>query len=142
MLEEQSKQPITGYKEHHFTPIIQKLIGQGFKLGINLMKRPVLDFGRPINIMKANKVLIDEKYKINADKDKSISKICIGKNSVLIESNIGDYSCIGSNTKLERCSLENVTIGDNCVLKDINLKNAILDDNSTNLNYLDRIIQL
>lgn len=133
MLEVQSKQPITNFKEHHFTAIIQKLILDGYKLGYNLMERPVLDFGRPKNLLQANKALIDEFFE---------TKNCIGHGSKLYNSKIGDYTAIGNNTVLENCIIENSIIGDNCTLRHISLENAIIDDNSTNKNYQNRIIQL
>jgi len=135
MLEEQSKQFITDFKEHHFTSIIQKLITKGFKIGHNLMERQVLDFGRPDNLIQANKAFIDEMNLGNV-------KFFLGKDSKLNNTNIGDYTSIGNNSILENCSIENAIIGDNCVLKDLSLKNAILDENSTNSNYQNRLIQL
>jgi len=135
MLEEQSKQSITDFKEHHFTSIIQNLIEKGFKIGHNLMKRPVLDFGRPENLLQANKALIDEI-------DLGNTRFFLGKETKLNDSNIGDYTSIGNNSILENCVIENAIIGDNCKLKNVTLKNAILDDDSTNSNYQNRLIQL
>ena len=117
MLEEQSKRPITNFEEHNFTTIIQKLILNGYKFGYNLMERPVLDFGRPKNLLQANKAIINEFFEI---------KNCIGQDSQTINSKIGDYTTIGNTTILENCSIENSIIGDNCNLKDLSLKNAIV----------------
>ncbi len=135
MLEEQSKQSITNFKEHHFTSVIQNLIKKGFKIAYNLMMRPILDFGRPDNLLEANIALIDETLQEK-------TKICVGEKSKLLNSTIGVYTSIGSNTILEGCIIENSIIGDNCNLKGVSLKNAIVDDDSTNLNYQNRIIQL
>ena len=43
LLEEQSKKPLENGKEHQVTPVIQKLIEEGFKLKINEMKEEILD---------------------------------------------------------------------------------------------------
>lgn len=135
LLEEQSKQTISGFIEHNFTDILQKLLSQGYKIGFNLMERLVLDFGRPNNILKANQILFDET-------EQGKSKIFIGEKTKLINTTIGDYTSIGNNSVLKNCKIENCIIGDNCTLDNISLKNSIVDDNSTNLNYQNRCIQL
>jgi glucose-1-phosphate thymidylyltransferase len=132
ILEEQSKQPVFEYKEHDFTSTIQNLLDKGYKLGYNLMKRPVLDFGRPDNLLQANQILIRQ---LN-------TKICVGERSNLITSDIGVYTSIGSDTILENCNTENSIIGDNCNLSNVSLKNVIVDDNSNNINFQNRSIQL
>ena len=135
MLEEQSNQHISKFKEHDFTSIIQQLVLKGSKIGYNLMSRPVLDFGRPNNLLQANRVLIDEFQK-------GESKIVIGKGSELHNSTIEEYSSIGNNVILDECEIKDSIIGDNCKLEGISLKNAILDDDSNTNNYQNRIIQL
>ncbi len=121
-------------KEFQFTPALQKLVDEGFKLKSAAFKDGILDFGRPEALLSSNKILLDA---ISADYQTNNIEI---KNSVIINpsaidtgtkienSIIGPYSSIGKKCIIENCNLNNVVIGDNCVLKKIITRQSIIGD--------------
>jgi len=121
--------------EFQFTPSLQQLIDEGFKLKSNIFREGILDFGRPEALILANKKLLqsyNSKYQIEEENliQSKIKNPCnFGKNTKIIRSVIGPYVSIGKNCVLEDCNLENVIIGDNCILKKIITSHSIIGDN-------------
>lgn len=121
--------------EFQFTPGLQQLVDEGFKIKSEPFLEGILDFGRPEALLQANRILLEAH---NAHLSGTIKKIeesvvtspcAIGKNSQIIRSVIGPYVSIGKNCIIEDCNLENIVIGDNCTLKRIISKMSIIGDN-------------
>jgi glucose-1-phosphate thymidylyltransferase len=139
LLEEQSKTPLENGEEHTITPIIQRLIEEGFKLKINEMKKDVLDFGRPDGLIAGNRLLLAE-VKIpdptyeglyqsgNIIDSKIVPPVLIGEDVKIVDSVIGPNVSIGDNVVLEKCILSESVIGDGASLKRIISSESIVGD--------------
>jgi glucose-1-phosphate thymidylyltransferase len=139
LLEEQSKTPLENGEEHTITPIIQRLIEEGFKLKINEMKKDVLDFGRPDGLIAGNRLLLAE-VKIpdptyeklyqsgNIIDSKIVPPVFIGEDAKIVDSVIGPNVSIGDNVVLEKCILSESVIGDGASLKRIISSESIVGD--------------
>lgn len=124
-----------GASEFQFTPALQQLVIEGFKLKIATFQEGILDFGRPDALLEGNRILLTN-YKptvegtIDEIRDSVLKQpIIIGKNSKLIRSVLGPYVSVGENCVIEDCNLNNVVIGDNSILKSIITSNSIIGDN-------------
>jgi len=141
LLEEQSKIDLENGKEHQLTPIIQKLISEGFKLKINEMTKEILDFGRPSSLIEGNRHLLAE-IKIqdplyeklfqssNIVDSKIVPPVFIGENSKISNSVIGPNVSIGNDVVLDKCILSESVIGDGVNLKKIISSESIIGDYS------------
>ncbi|MHA2123660.1 MAG: sugar phosphate nucleotidyltransferase, partial [Promethearchaeota archaeon] len=141
LLEEQSSTPLENGQEHQITPIIQRLIDEGFKFKISEMKKEILDFGRPVSLLAGNRLLLSEiniqdpTYE-NLIKSGSISDskivppVLIGRNTKIFDSVIGPYVSVGDNVNLKKCILSNSVIGDGANLKKIISSESIIGDYS------------
>ncbi|MFX1502448.1 MAG: sugar phosphate nucleotidyltransferase [Promethearchaeota archaeon] len=139
LLEEQSRKPLGNGQEHAITPIIQRLIEEGFKLRINEMKKDVLDFGRPDGLIAGNRLLLAE-VKIpdptyeklhqsgNIIDSKIVPPVYIGENVKIKDSVIGPNVSIGDNAVLEKCIISESVIGDGANLKKIISSESIVGD--------------
>jgi glucose-1-phosphate thymidylyltransferase len=139
LLEEQNKIPLENGQEHTITPVIQKLIDEGFKLKINEMKKDILDFGRPESLIAGNRLLLAE-VKIkdptyeklyqsgNIIDSKIVPPVFIGKDVKINDSIIGPNVSIGDNVVLEKCILSESVIGDGANLKKIISSESIVGD--------------
>lgn len=58
LLEEQARQPLAAGREHQFTDVIQACIERGAKIGIHVMEKPVLDFGRVPRLLEGAAYLL------------------------------------------------------------------------------------
>ncbi|MFW9999160.1 MAG: sugar phosphate nucleotidyltransferase [Candidatus Hermodarchaeota archaeon] len=141
LLDEQSKIPLENGQEHHITPIIQKLIEEGFKLKINEMKGEILDFGRPETLIAGNRLLLtetkvqDPTYEKlfqsgNIVDSKIVPPVFIGNNTKISDSVIGPNVSIGDDVILEKCILSESVIGDGANLKKIISSESIVGDYS------------
>jgi len=141
LLEEQSKIPLENGYEHDITPIIQNLIGEGFRFKISEMKKDILDFGRPESLLEGNKLLLsdtkleDPIYEKlfqsgNIVDSKIVPPVYIGENTKIIDSVIGPNVSIGDNVVLEKCILSDSVIGDKANLKKIISSKSIIGDYS------------
>ncbi|MFX0105568.1 MAG: sugar phosphate nucleotidyltransferase [Candidatus Hodarchaeota archaeon] len=141
LLEEQNKIPLENGQEHTITPVIQRLIEEGFKLKINEMKKDILDFGRPESLIAGNRLLLAE-VKIqdptyeklfqsgNIIDSKIVPPVFIGENIKITDSVIGPNVSIGDNVVLEKCILSESVIGDGANLKKIISSESIIGDYS------------
>ncbi|MBY8985623.1 MAG: hypothetical protein KGD65_11175 [Candidatus Lokiarchaeota archaeon] len=141
LLEEQHKIHLENGQEHEITPIIQKLIEEGFKFKINEMKREILDFGRPKSLLDGNRLLLSE-IKIedptyekliksgNIHDSKIVPPVFIGNNANITDSVIGPNVSIGDNVSLKKCILSNSVVGDGTKLNKIISSESIIGDYS------------
>ncbi|MHA1675273.1 MAG: sugar phosphate nucleotidyltransferase [Promethearchaeota archaeon] len=122
-------------REFQFTPALQQLVEEGFKLLSAPFVDGILDFGRPEALLNGNRVLLEaHQSTINGqiakiENSMVINPCAIGKNTEIVRSVIGKYASIGKNCIIEDCNLNNVVIGDNCFLKKIITQNSIIGDN-------------
>jgi glucose-1-phosphate thymidylyltransferase len=142
LLEEQSKIKLDNGKEHHLTPVIQKLINERAKIKGNQMKNEILDFGRPESLLEGNRYLLSElKMKDplyesliqsgNIIDSKIILPVFIGQNTKISNSIVGPNVSIGDNVVLEKCILSESVIGDGAYLRKIISSDSIIGDYST-----------
>jgi glucose-1-phosphate thymidylyltransferase len=141
LLEVQSKIPLENGQEHTITPIIQKLIEEGFQLKINEMEGEILDFGRPESLISGNRRLLAE-TKISDPTyenliqsgdivdSKIVPPVFIGENVKITDSVIGPNVSIGDNAILKKCILSESVIGDGVNLKKIISSESIVGDYS------------
>jgi glucose-1-phosphate thymidylyltransferase len=141
LLEEQGKIKLENGQEHQLTPIIQKLIGEGFKFKINEMNEEILDFGRPESLIEGNRYLLanirlkDPTYENlfqtgNIKDSKIVPPVFIGENSEISDSVIGPNVSIGDDVVIEKCILSESVIGDGVNLKKIISSESIIGDYS------------
>ena len=141
LLEEQSKFKLENGQEHQLTPVIQKLLNEGFKIKINEMKGEILDFGRPESLIKGNRHLLAE-IKVedpsydnlfqsgNIIDSKIVPPVFIGKNTKVSDSVIGPNVSIGDDVVIEKCIISESVIGDGANLKKIITSKSIIGDYS------------
>lgn len=142
LLEEQARNNDHGKTEHQFTPILNQLIVDGAKFGINQMSNPVLDFGRPERLLESQLAIIKE---YNGEKNDNFSienQYYIAKSTEIVNCQIGKNVSIASGTIIENCSVNNAIIGKNCRLSNLRLENILIDDWTTNRNISMRSIKL
>ena len=121
--------------EFQFTPGLQQLVTEGFRIKSAVFKDGILDFGRPEALLNGNRVLLeaDDAHVHGAVKKIENSVItahcAIGNETEIIRSIIGPFVSVGRKCIIEDCNLEDVVIGDNCILKNIISKKSIIGDN-------------
>jgi glucose-1-phosphate thymidylyltransferase len=120
--------------EFQFTPSLQQLVNDGFRLEYATFQEGILDFGRPDALLEGNQILLKANHTsmsgaIGEIKDTVIKNPCsIGSDTKIDRSIIGPFVSIGENCVIENCNLNNVVIGDNCLLKDIITSQSIIGD--------------
>jgi glucose-1-phosphate thymidylyltransferase len=139
LLDAQAKKSLIANQEHQFTDIIQKIIDNGAKLGVQVMQSPILDFGRVSIFLEGNHILLNSHPSINENYDELIKQkkiqntsiippVYIGKNCVVSNSVLGPNVSIGDNVILTKCILTNVVIGDCSTLENVITENSIVGD--------------
>ncbi|MBD3255444.1 MAG: hypothetical protein GF383_10145 [Candidatus Lokiarchaeota archaeon] len=143
-------------KEVYMTDSLQDLVDQGFKIAAVELKKGILDFGRPSEVLNGNRYLLEhqsikkEDYnELNIKTERSFIKNpnYIGKNTQIINSVIGPHvsigkNCLVKNSILESCVIENESeiinvisknsiIGSNVHIENISKKNLIIGDKSS-----------
>ena len=122
-------------KEIYMTESLQGLVNQGFKIAAVELKRGILDFGRPSELLNGNKYLLQQNsikaedfYELNITVEKSFIKnpIFVGRNSKIINSVIGPYVSIGDDSYVKNCILKNCVIEKSTQLRSIISKNSII----------------
>ena len=125
-------------KEIFLTESLQDLIDQGYKIAATPLKKGILDFGRPSELLKGNRYLLELYYsknedfkKFNITVDHSFLKnpVYIGENSKILNSVIGPYVSIAKNSFLMNCILENCVIEENSTLFNVISNNSIIGNN-------------
>ncbi len=122
LLAAQAKEPLISGKSHEFTHIIQKLIDDGAKFGVHVMKSPILDFGRAEDFLAGNLYLLEHQGK--------------HKNETILSPKIQDSTIIppvyiGSHCKISSCIIgPNVSIEDNAILHRSIISETVIGENS------------
>ncbi|MFX0048687.1 MAG: sugar phosphate nucleotidyltransferase [Candidatus Hermodarchaeota archaeon] len=125
-------------KEIYLTESLQDLINIGFKIAAINLKKGILDFGRPSEVLKGNKYLlgkqsikVEDFKELNIISEKSYIKnpVYIGENSKILNSVIGPFVSIGANSVVENCILENCVIERNASLKNVISEKSIIGSN-------------
>ncbi len=147
---------VDGSKEVYLTKSLQELIDSGFKIAAVKLKKGILDFGRPSEVLNGNKYLLNQKsvniedfQELNVVSERSFIKgpVFIGKNTKISYSVVGPYVSIGCDSNIENCILENCVIEKNATLKNVITKSSIIGSNvrienitKNNLNIGDKSI--
>ena len=145
-------------KELEITDAIQKLINWGLKVDYSIVKGWWKDTGEVEDLLEANRILLDHKYKTQIIKgeirgnarvegrvfidegatveNNSIVRgpTYIGKNTVIgPKTYIGPYTSIGNNCKLTNVEIENSIILDNVIIEGISnrMTDSIIGSNTT-----------
>ncbi|MFX1570504.1 MAG: sugar phosphate nucleotidyltransferase [Promethearchaeota archaeon] len=121
-------------KEVYLTESMQNLVDQGYKIAAVELKQGILDFGRPSELLKGNRYLLQqnsirpEEHKLNIAVERSYIKnpVYIGKNTKVINSIIGPYVSIGNDSLIQNCILENCVIEENAHLTNLISSNSII----------------
>ena len=125
-------------KEVYLTESLQNLIDSGFKIAAVNLKKGILDFGRPSEVLNGNRYLLEQEYvkkevfsELNIKTEKSFIKnpVHIGKNTSITNSVIGPYVSIGANARIENCILENCVVESETSLKNVISENSIIGSN-------------
>ena len=125
-------------KEIYLTESLQDLVNQGFKIAAVKLKKGILDFGRPSELLKGNQFLLDQSSSKKEDfNDSNISvekswlknPVYIGKNVKIINSVIGPYVSISNNSIIKNSIIENCVIEKNTNLENIISKDSIIGSN-------------
>ncbi|MHA1490051.1 MAG: sugar phosphate nucleotidyltransferase [Promethearchaeota archaeon] len=126
-------------KEIYVTESLQDLVNDGYKIAAVNLKKGILDFGRPSEVLNGNRYLLEQQTIINGDSQNNNLSIersfikkpnYIGKNVSIINSIIGPYVSIGSKSVIENSILESCVIEDDVTLKNIITKNSIIGRNA------------
>jgi len=124
--------------EVYLTESLQDLIDSGFKIAAVNLKKGILDFGRPSEVLTGNRYLLEHNSvkkesfsELNILIEKSFIKnpVHIGKNTSIINSVIGPYVSIGANSRIEKCILENCVVESEATLKNVISENSIIGSN-------------
>lgn len=124
--------------EVYLTESLQDLIDSGFKIAAVNLKKGILDFGRPSEVLKGNKYLLEQQpvkkesfSELNISIETSFIKnpVHIGKNTSIMNSVIGPYVSIGANSRIEKCILENCVVESEATLKNVISENSIIGSN-------------
>jgi glucose-1-phosphate thymidylyltransferase len=122
-------------KEIYLTESLQDLVDMGFKIEAVKLKKGILDFGRPSEVLEGNKYLLEQNsikkeefsvLNISAERSFIKNPVYIGNNSKIINSVIGSFVSIGENSYIENSILENSVIEKGVHLKNIISQNSII----------------
>ena len=122
-------------KEIYLTQSLQDLVDKGFRIAAVKLKKGILDFGRPSELLNGNRYLLTQNSvkkedfpELNITVDKSFLKnpVFIGENTKITNCVIGPYVSIGENSYIENCILENSVIEKKAQLNNIITKNSII----------------
>jgi glucose-1-phosphate thymidylyltransferase len=122
-------------QEIYLTESLQDLVNDGFKIAAVELKKGILDFGRPSEVLNGNKYLLSQdSVKVEDFKDLNITfersyiknPVYIGKETKIYNSVIGPNISIGQDSYVENCILENCVIERNTTLKNVITDNSII----------------
>ncbi|MFX1298127.1 MAG: sugar phosphate nucleotidyltransferase, partial [Promethearchaeota archaeon] len=122
-------------KEIYMTESMQDLVDQGFRIAAVELKRGILDFGRPSEVLNGNRFLLEHQpiktqdfQTLDLCLERSLIKNpnYIGNNTKIVNSVIGPYVSIGKNCIITNSILENCVIENNNTLTNIITKNSII----------------
>ncbi|MHA1689230.1 MAG: sugar phosphate nucleotidyltransferase [Promethearchaeota archaeon] len=124
--------------EIYMTESLQDLVNQGFKIATVVLKQGILDFGRPSELLKGNRYLLEhiahkkedfERLNITVQRTFLKNPIYIGKNAKIINSVIGPYVSIGENTIIINSILSDCLIEQNSLIKNMISEKSIIGSN-------------
>ncbi len=124
--------------EIYMTESLQDLVDQGFKIAAVLLKQGILDFGRPSELLKGNRYLLEQNgskkedfERLNITIERSFLKnpIYIGKNTRIINSVVGPNVSVGDNSIIENSILNDCLIERNTFLKNMISEKSIIGSN-------------
>ena len=136
LLATQAKEPIISGKSHEFTNIIQKLIDDGANFGVNVMKSPILDFGRAEDFLAGNLYLLELQGENKNEKDTSskiqdstiIPPVYIGSHCKITSCIIGPNVSIEDNAILHRSIISETVVGENSLLENVITSKSLIGD--------------
>ena len=110
--------------EFQLTDALQMMIEQGCKFRTAPV-REWLDCGLPETLVQTNTWLLQNKFELN-----NVSRAAVYLRDSIHNARLIPPCIIGKNVSIENCTIgPNVTIGDNCKLKDLTMKDCIMWDN-------------
>jgi len=124
--------------EVYLTESLQDLVDKGFKIAAIELKKGILDFGRPSEVLNGNRFLLEnqsiskEDYNeqnIIAERSYINNPNYIGRNTKIINSVIGPYCSIGDNTIIKKSILKSCVIENNSRLTNVITENSIIGSN-------------
>ncbi|TFF95604.1 MAG: hypothetical protein EU544_02430 [Promethearchaeota archaeon] len=124
--------------EVYLTESLQDLVDEGYKIAAVELKKGILDFGRPSELLHGNRYLLEHqsvKQEDISEKNIAIERsfiknpLHIDPNSKIMNSVIGPYVSLGENSIIENCIIENCVIEKNVHLKNIITQNSIIGSN-------------
>jgi glucose-1-phosphate thymidylyltransferase len=122
-------------KEIYLTQSLQDLVEKGFRIAAVKLKKGMLDFGKPPELLNGNRYLLIEnsvkkedfpKLNIRVDRSHLKNPVFIGENTKINNCVIGPYVSIGENSTIENCIIENSVIEKRAQLNNIITKNSII----------------
>jgi len=109
--------------EFQLTDALQMMIEQGCKFR-TVPVREWLDCGLPETLIQTNTWLLQNKFELN-----NISRVVVEQGETMHNVKLIPPCVIGSNVALEGCIIgPNVAIGNNCRLKNVQMKNCVVWD--------------
>jgi glucose-1-phosphate thymidylyltransferase len=124
--------------EVYLTESLQDLVDKGFKIAAIELKKGILDFGRPSEVLNGNRFLLENQSisKEDYNEQNIISERSyinnpnyIGRNTKIINSVIGPYCSIGDNTIIKKSILKSCVIENNSRLTNVISENSIIGSN-------------
>ena len=121
-------------KEIYMTQSLQDLVDSGFKIAAIELKKGILDFGRPSEVLKGNKFLLEhqsmnEEYQkphISVERSFIKNPNYIGNRTKIINSVIGPHCSIGDDCVIENSILEGCVIENYAKLRNVISENSII----------------
>jgi len=126
-------------KEVYLTQSLQDTIDEGFKISAAVLKKGILDFGKPTELLRGNRYLLElhnvkkeEFSKLNIVSERSYinNPVHIGENTKVLNSVIGPYVSIGNECDIQQCILSNCVIERNTRLTNVITENSIIGSNA------------
>lgn len=126
-------------KEIYLTQSLQDIIDEGFKISAVVLKKGILDFGKPSELLKGNRYLLEannvkheefSKLQIISEKSRINNPVHIGIKTKILNSVIGPYVSIGSNCNIQQSILSNCVIERNTHLTNVITENSIIGANA------------
>ena len=125
-------------KEIYLTESLQDLVNEGFKIAAVKLKKGILDFGRPSELLKGNQYLLSQSSSkkedfndLNITVQKSWLKnpVYIGKNTQIVNCVVGPHVSIGNNSVILNSIIENCVIEKNVRIENFISKDSIIGSN-------------
>ena len=122
-------------KEVYLTQSLQDIIDEGFKISAVVLKKGILDFGKPSELLRGNRYLLElqnvkkeefSKLDIISERSYINNPVHIGSSTKVVNSVIGPYVSIGNDCDIQKCILSNCVIERNTQLTNVITENSII----------------